>query len=236
VVRGVILLEPDAFGELETVAVSADIALARCRRCRRRFRVLPCEVLPRKRYALAVIAEQVASYASGHRSLRSVAWDLLGEQTPAHTTLHGWTEGLGAHALGRPGAEVGGVPFSRWWAESESRVPLVRAVMDAEVWVDERRYRSEARRERLEAVAKVLAMAGRVTGPPARDRLTECRRLALVWSGSCVLVFPSRFSCTAFEQGPRPERSRSPGAQEASRDRCRTPTRSPPGASSRSRP
>jgi hypothetical protein len=185
VVRGVILLEPDAFEELETVTVSAEIALARCRRCRRRFRVLPCDVLPSKCYALAVIGEQVTRYARGDQSLRGVAWGLLGERTPGHTTLHGWTEGLGAHALGRPGGEAGGVPFSRLWAECESRVSPVRELREVALEVDERRYRSGPRRERLEAMAGVLALAALVAGPPPRDALSACRRLALAWSGSC---------------------------------------------------
>ena len=44
---------------------------------------------------------------------------MLGERTPAHTTLHGWTEGLGAHALGLRGAQLGGAPFSRFLAEAQ---------------------------------------------------------------------------------------------------------------------
>ncbi|MCP4901459.1 MAG: hypothetical protein GY906_31220, partial [bacterium] len=59
--RGVILLERDEAGELHTVKVEADIALARCPCCGTRPRVLPYDVLPYKRYALPVIAEQVAT-------------------------------------------------------------------------------------------------------------------------------------------------------------------------------
>jgi hypothetical protein len=230
----VVLLERDAAGELQSVEVEAVIALARCPRCGTRPRVLPYDVLPHKRYGLAVIAEQVGSYATWRQSLREVAWGLLGERTPSHTTLHGWTEGLGAQALGLPGGEAGGAPFSRFVAEAQARVGGVRSVLEAEFWVDERRYRSEARRERLAGVARVITVAGVVTGLPAPASLAECRRLALVWSASCVLVFPSRFSCTAIEQGSRPDRRACGYRHRASRDRCPTRTRSPPGGLSRS--
>jgi hypothetical protein len=232
----VVLLERDEAGELQSVELEARIALARCPCCGTRPRVLPYDVLPRKRYGLAVIAEQVATYATWRQGLRPVAWSLLGERTPSHTTLHGWTEGLGAHVLGLPGGEVGGAPFSRWVAEAEVRIRQVRSVFETEVWVDERRYRSEARRERLAGVARVISVAGVVTGLPALASLAECRRLALVWSQSCVLVFPSRFSCTAIEQGSRPDRRASGYRHRASRERCPTRIRSPPGASSKSPP
>jgi hypothetical protein len=233
--RGVILLERDDAGELHTVEVEADIALARCPCCGRRPRVLPYDVLPYKRYALAVIAEQVATYAQWSSGLREVAWDLLGERTPSHTTLHGWTEGLGAHALGLPGGEAGGLPFSRFLAEAQARVAQVGAVLDAPFWVDERRYRSEARRERLAGVARLIAVSGIVTGLPMGEALAQCRCLSLAWSGACALVFPSRFSCTAIEHRRGPDRRSSRPRHRASRDRCPTRTRSPPGASSRSR-
>ena len=120
--RGVILLERDEFGELVSVALKAAIVLARCPRCGTRARVLPYDVLPYKQYSVAVITELASTYATGSASLRSVVWDLLGERTPAHTTLHGWTEGLGAHVLGLPGGEAGGVPFSRFVVEAQARV------------------------------------------------------------------------------------------------------------------
>jgi hypothetical protein len=53
--RGVILLERDEFGELHSVDLEAAIVLARCPRCGTRTRVLPYDVLPYKRYSVAVI-------------------------------------------------------------------------------------------------------------------------------------------------------------------------------------
>lgn len=231
--RGIILLEPDEAGELCTVQVQAQIALARCSRCGTRPRVLPYDVLAYKRYSLAVMSEEMAAYAKGGASLRGVAWSLLGERIPSHATLHGWTEGLGAHALGLPGGEVGGAPFSRFLAEAQARTPSLRACFEAHYPVDERRYRSEARRERLAAVAMVMAMGRELTECPAAQRLAHCRRLILAWSGSCVLVFPSRLSCTAIEHRGGGVARASCGDPPLSRPRCPIRTRSPPGASSR---
>ena len=117
--RGVVLLERDTYGELHTLEHQATIALARCLRCGTRPRILPYDVLPYKQYSLTVITALVSTYNTWCLSLRRVVWDLLGERTPAHTTLHGWTEGLGAHALGLPGAQLGGSPFSRFLVEPD---------------------------------------------------------------------------------------------------------------------
>ena len=230
------MLERDTYGELHTLEHQATIALARCLRCGTRSRVLPYDLLPYKRYSLPVITELVRTYATWSASLRGVVWELLGEETPAHTTLHGWTEGLGAHALGLPGAEVGGSPFSRFLVEAQARVAWVAPVVQTLFWVDERRYRSEARRERLAGVAMLLAVARLVVGALEANTLAQCRCLALRWSGSCVLVFPSRFPCTAIEHPCGADRPESRHPPPPRRDRCPTPTRSPPGASSKSRP
>lgn len=236
VTRGLVLLEPDESGELVMTEIVASVALARCTRCKIRRRVLPCDAMPRKTYGLAVIALLVAQYAAGDRSLRQVAWAQLGERTPQHTTLHGWTEGLGAHVLERPAAQGSTVPFGRVLADAESREPGVRQIASAEHRVDERRYRSEGRRERLAAVAMLLAIAVLVTCRRGADGLVEFRRLAVVWSVSCALGFPSRFSCTPIEQDGGRSRARSRPDRRGGPDRCQIRTRSPPGASSRSRP
>lgn len=235
VTRGIVLLEHDELGELHTVEVEADIALARCPCCRARLRVLPVDVLPRKQYSLAVISALSATYTTWTRSLRAVVWELLGERTPSHTTMHGWTEGLGAHALDLAGGQAGGAPFARFVVELEARVPAVRGEFEAQCWVDPRRYRSPGRRERLSAVASVIVLAQAVTGRSAPASVLECRRLVGWWSNSCVLVFPSRFSCTAIEHVVGVDRRRSQPGEPARRERCPIRTRSPPGASSRSR-
>jgi hypothetical protein len=234
--RGLVLLEPDASGEIETVPVEALVAIARCKRCKARARVLPCDVLPRKTYSATVIEHLTVGYARGDRSLRQVAWGQLGDRTPAHTTLHGWTEGLGAHVLGRPGGDAGGVPASRLVADAAARIPSVAAAMRAEVHVDPRRYRSEPRHERLAACVRMLAVVVIVAALPHPFAIAACRRLALAWSQSSVLAFNSRISSTAMEHRTGAKPARSGRTTPASRDRCPTRTRSPPGALSRSLP
>jgi hypothetical protein len=234
--RGLIVLERDAVGEWFSEEVEARIALARCPCCGTRRRVLPCDVLARKQYSLTVIAGQVARYVRGGSSLRKVVWDLLGDRTPSHTTLHGWTEGLGAHALGLPSGDVGGLPFSGVLAEAEVRVLPVRPVWEASYAVDERRYRSEPRRERLAAVARVNALAHALTGQEAPHGWVACRRLIVGWTDSCVWVFPSRLLCTAIEHRHGLNRRSCRPHHQQNRHRCLTRTRSPPGASNRSPP
>jgi len=171
--RGVVLLEQDDYGERRTDLVHGIFALARCPCCGRRFRVLPSDVLPRKTYSVGVIEHMLAEYARGERSLRSVAWETLGgERTPAHTSLHAWSEGLGAHALGLAGGEVGGgTPVSRLFAETQSRVQEIGPLLTHDYAVDLRRYRSPERRERLRSLARAgTALVEHVRpGVPNRD-------------------------------------------------------------------
>ena len=207
--RKVSLLERDPWGVPTVVAVLATLVLACCDRCGRRVRVLPLDILPRKRYGLAVIECLVTAYAKGLRSLRQVAWGLAGKRTPAHTSLHGWTEGLGAHALGREAGEVaGGTPHTALVAETQARMPGTRDV--APPAVDERRYRSEARRERLAAGAGLLAVAIVATGAESPVALASWCALALGWGLTSPLLFRSGLSSTRLEQVGAKNRARSP--------------------------
>jgi hypothetical protein len=198
--------------------------------------VLPSDVLPRKTYAAPAIELGCAAYGAGDRSLRAVAWSLLGERTPAHTTLHAWTEGLGAYALGRQTGEVPGAdPFSAVLAETRRRWPTVGAVVEQEISVDPRRYRSEARRERLAAMKRVLLVASATPAGGPDHSLSSWRRLALAPSFGLTspLAFRTGLSCTSIEHGDRARtaRSRRPDREGSS---CQTRTRSPPGDMSRS--
>jgi hypothetical protein len=232
--RGLVLLEPDESDVLQMVPLVATVALARCDRCKLRHRVLPCDALPRKTYGLSVIEHEVSAYSRGDQSLRQVAWGQLGDRTPAHTTLHGWTEGLGAHALGRPGGDLGGAPMSRLIAEAEPRVPGIAAALRTEPVPDPRRYRSEARRDRLAAVIATMTLVTVIASLPHPHAMAACRRVSLLWSGVSTLEFPSRLRCTAIEHRDRLEPSRSRSSSPRSRDRCPIRTRSPPDASSES--
>lgn len=227
----------DEHGELRSLEVRATLALACCPRCKRRWRVLPSDVLPRKVYSLPLIEHELAEYAEGARSLREVSWELLGEKTPTHTSLFGWSEGLGAHALGRARTDVElGLPASRLLAESEARCPEIAPVLRHEAPVDPRRYRSQARRERLSAMATLLLVAVLVTGMRSPDALGEWRRLAFTWTRSAVLVFPATISRTRIGHVQREKPPTSRPASHPSTDPCPHPARSPPGASKRSPP
>jgi hypothetical protein len=240
--RGLSLLEPDAAGELEAVELEATIALAYCPRCQGRVRVLPCDVLPHKHYSVAVIAAAAGAYTvpDWAESLRSAVWTMLGERTPSHTTLHAWTEGLGAHALGLPAGAfagpTGGWPFSRVLAEAEARFPEVGSVWAADVGVDPRRYRSEGRRERLAAVARVLAVAETLSEVPPPDALATWRGLIVRGSASFGLCFPTGLLCTGIEHVDPSDRRASRARAPPRSRRCPIPTPSPPGASSKSPP
>ena len=231
--RKLVLFERDEHGQRQCRLEEARIALARCPTCKRRIRVLPCDVLPRKRYALELIEHEVAAHAGGAPSLRQVAWSVLGEPTPAHTTLFAWTEGLGAHVLGRAsGAALGAEPFSRLLAETVARMPAAESAARAQVPVDPRRYRSEARHERLGALARLVLVAGLVTGRRAPDSFSDWRCLALSWSLAAPLSFRTGLSCTGIEHLDQKSGGGSRPACPTPPARGPTRARSPPRASS----
>ncbi|MBM4061047.1 MAG: hypothetical protein FJ265_08110 [Planctomycetes bacterium] len=230
VIRSFGWLERDHFGQPMARRGQVALAMAFCARGHR-IRVLPCDMLRFKRYALSLIEHEVAAYLAGDVSLRQVAWSLHGEPTPQHTTLHAWTEGLGAHVLGRDA--VAGEPHTAMVAETLARWPEVAtATTTALPAIDSRRYRSEARRERLAAVALLLAMAAAVLAlRDSASRLTAWRGLAIGFGVTSPLSFRTGRPCTAIEQAvtqtaascrawPRPTRRSPPNR-----------TRSPPGAS-----
>jgi hypothetical protein len=234
--RGLVVLEVDEYGVAQTRRVEAEFALARCRSCGRRSRVLPSDVLPHKTYGLAVIEHVVAQYATWKHSLRTVAWSLPGEHALAYSTLHAWTEGLGAYALGRSIGEVAGAdPFAAVLRETKTRCPEVGEIARKEGSVDPRRYRSEPRRERLEVLPSCLEVARQVDdGSLAGGPLCAWRRRALGFSLSSPFSFRTGLSRTAFERIH--SRKRDPAGQTAAAGGrpCETRTRSPPGDTTRS--
>jgi len=203
------------------------------------LRVLPCDVLPRKQYSLPLIEHASRQYARGEKSLRQVVGSMLGEQTPEHSTLRGWTEGLGAFASGRPASLLAGdAPASRLLAESAARFPRVTAESQEPHAVDPRRYQSLARRDRLAAMAMLLAVATVVTGLASSQSLTCWRQMALAWPQACDLAFWSSIRTTPIPHVAPAQRRRSASdGPEAKEDTAAwsTRTRSPPGDTSRSR-
>jgi hypothetical protein len=236
-----VVLVRDEHGERVATKKTLEIALAACRTCGKRFRVLPSDVLPWKQYGLAVIAELCQAHTVDDLSLRDAVWKKFTGETPAHSTLHAWTEGLGAFVLGRPGSgRPDTVPFSAILSETTKRWPQIAAATTAPI--NPHRYRSEARCERLVAVASVLAIASAFTTATALATSTSspplCTwRLATVTFGlMSPFSFQTGFRCTSSEHRASRVAEASGSPPTTGGLSCPTRTRSPPGATSRSRP
>ncbi|MCP4040032.1 MAG: hypothetical protein GY733_24015 [bacterium] len=245
IARPVVLLADDGDGELVASRQTLSIARARCSTCKSRFRLLPSDVLPHKRYGLAVIATTAAAHVEANKSLRSAAWTTHTGQTPAYSTLHAWTEGLGAFVLGRSfGSLPDAHPFQAIVAATNARWSALETTQLPPPCIDSRRHRTEARRERLLAVADILAMARVVTDVAAldlelatdRSRLCSWRQLAIGLGVPAPFAFRTGITCTPSEHviATDPE---SPGLPQPTGDsKCQVRSRSPPSASSRSLP
>lgn len=232
--RLLIVLERDSYGDWHTRKLDVQIVLVRCRYCKSRRRLLPCDILPYKHYSIQVIALVVCRYQAGDFSLREVAWNFMDGHTPSHKTLHGWSEGLGAHVLGLPKGDLGGLPFSRILTEAEVRVPTVRDAFEATYPVDARRYRSESRRERLSAVGRLIAFARTLSGKSSPEDWVLCWCLMVQWTHAWVIWFPSRILCTPMTQVESSDvRSFETDSQRSAKP-CQIRTRSPPGGSNKS--
>jgi hypothetical protein len=198
--RTAFILEKDEYGIDTVVERKVKIALGRCPICKCRCRVLPADILPYKLYSLPVIELAVSLYNRGDLSLRQVAWDqLYGERTPEHTTLHGWTEGLGAYWLGRTVGEVTfSVPATRILAELELRFSQMKSLHSIPVWINPQRYRSQGRLERLEA-CKRLEIIGTMLDVKNPWKFCELNRLIVSWGNSFGLGFRTGICCTPIE-------------------------------------
>jgi hypothetical protein len=197
VVRGVWVLEKDEQGIVTVVKLQMRIALARCPVCKRRFRILPADILPYKHYSLAVIEHSVHLYNQGYLSLRAVVWDgFYGEYAPSHTTLHAWSEGLGAYWSGRCFGEVAyALPASRIVAELEIRIPEIAPLHSIPVLVNPQRCRSLQRRERLEACRRFEKICMMISWC-----FCELNRLIVSWGTSFGFGFRTGITSTPFER------------------------------------
>ena len=196
VVRTVLVLKKDEYGIDTVVKLKILIALARCPICKSRFRILPADILPYKHYGLAVIERGVCLYNQGYLSLRAVAWDeFYGERTPSHTTLHAWTEGLGAYWSGRCFGEVAySLPAARIMVELEIRFPQIAPLHTTPALVNPKRYRSPERRERLEACQRFEKTCVMIIA-----FFCELNRLIVGWGTSFGFGFRTGILSTLFE-------------------------------------
>lgn len=74
------------------------VPLSVCDLCKRRFRVLPIEILPYKTYSLPVIESACRLYCISDYGLRKTVKQIPGD-APHYSTLHGWLGGIGERAL-----------------------------------------------------------------------------------------------------------------------------------------
>jgi hypothetical protein len=198
--RTAFLLEKDD-DDIDTVVKdTVKIVLVRCPVCKGRYRLLPADILPKKLYTVPVIELSVSLYNQGDLSLRHVVWDhFYGERAPAHSTLHAWTEGLGAWWLGQAMGEVAfSVPATRIQAELEIRYPQMRSCHFQPIWINPQRYRSQGRRERLEA-CKRFEIVGTLLAFKNTWNFVELNRLIVSWGTSFGLGFKTGIGCTASE-------------------------------------
>jgi len=198
--RGSFMLEKDDEGIDTVVKLTVVIVLVKCPICKSRFRLLPADILPHKHYSLPVIELSVSFYNRGDLSLRRVVWNqLYGERTPEHTTLHAWTEGLGAWWLGQAIGEVAFcVPATRIQAELEIRYPQMGSLHCQPVWINPQRYRSQGRRERLEA-CKRFEIVGTMIASGNPCNFVKINRLIVSWGNWFGLGFKTVIGCTASE-------------------------------------
>jgi len=173
----------------------------RCTVCRRRMRVLPVEIAPRKSYTRPVIETACATYAAlsrGTITLRQTV-SRLGKDAPHFSSLHGWLGAMGARALGRLDRHGQGPPVAALIAESAKGLrPELLAAWNQSYPVVPRKYRSRHRREQLEACARLLDAAGRLFPHAAYpwsawEQWLEARFHVTAWG------FPARFPCTAIQ-------------------------------------
>jgi hypothetical protein len=177
-----------------------------CTVCRKRLRVLPVEIAPRKSYTRPVIETACTTYAAQSRPTITLRQTVarLGKNAPHPSSLHGWLGAMGARALGRLDRHGHGPPVAALIAESAK---VLSRGLQAE-WTQPRsvspsKYRSPQRRERLEACARLFDAAGRLFPQAAYpctawEQWLESRFHVTAWG------FPARFPCTAIQQhGPR---------------------------------
>jgi hypothetical protein len=164
------------------------VPLSKCDVCSSRRRLLPMELLPWKPYALPTMQKFIAAYnASPHGWRRTVNDTPGGFYKPHFTTVHGWASGLGERALdqvklNRVRAMVNKPPFLEPFTtlfqtvESRHGLPAVKA-FSAEVTVFPEKYRSQRRKEHLEANLRLLNLAALI---PAHREEREPQSLLLL--------------------------------------------------------
>lgn len=184
--RGLYVVTPVTVGQqtvVELVRVECIVPLAQCDGCECLCRVLPADVHARKQYSLPAIEHYAGRYFQGDISLRAAVNTLFGE-SPAHTTIHGWTEGMGAYALGHPAGEVANATPAQAIRErlAERQLTGTSPAPQPPPALLVLRARSAARASRLASGFVLLALAddvARRTGPAPSGGLAALNVLIL---------------------------------------------------------
>lgn len=157
--------------------------------------------------------------------LRGAVWGLLGA-APSHSSLHGWSEGLGDYLTGSRKRKIScATPASRLLEESRRRHGEVFASEKKPVPIPPHRYRSEDRKVRLEALARFLGATKALGG------MGIWVSLILVWIVGASFDFPAAISHTPIEHRDRARAGGSRGQPQKEEPRCKIRGRSPPGDS-----
>lgn len=172
-----------------------------CTVCKKRFRVLPFEIAPYKSYTRPVIETACAAYVDAQRPAASLRQTVqrMGTGRPDPASLHGWLGSLGARALGRLDRHGLGPPVAVLIAESAQRLSReLPAAWTQPYPVASCKYRTVARRERLEACGRLFDTAGRLFPQAAYpwsawEGWLQSRLHVPAWG------FPARFPCTAIQ-------------------------------------
>jgi len=201
------------------------VPIAECGTCGSRRRVLSADLLPGKQYSIPLIQRYEEEYFR-RPSYRSAVQVEIGSWKPHFTTLHGWLGGMGERVLdqttlGRdrptPCAKPSLAPFTALVEETDRMTAgSTGKAFSTAVRVPAMRFRSERRREHLEAFHRLLALTAVIPiaatdGTP--NSFTSLERLGLLRFRMPMLLFRSRIRGTPIQHvpAPPPRYTRSPG-------------------------
>jgi hypothetical protein len=185
------------------------LPLARCADCKARIRVLPRELVPFKSFSLPVIEEACRRYLDPdpngpglRRTVRS-----MGKYASVHSTLWRWLAGLGERALDHGAVQK--VPAYRRLppacsliAESDKRLGRgLGKFWQRHFTIPWWKYKSQKRREQLEACARVLAAARHLFAEPLHP-LSEWHGRLIGWLHVAAWAFPTGIPCTDMQLTP----------------------------------
>jgi hypothetical protein len=191
------------------------IVLARCLDCQGRFRVLPAEILPYKRFSLPLIEKYCRIYFTpeldGPDLRKTVAGPPGNYPRPHYTTLHRWLTFLGERILDRLPLSsqssrgsaprfsfpIPWLPTSALISESAKRLQTgIKRWWNHPVKIPSWKYKSPRRREQLQACARLLATASHLF-PDDPHPLTAWEGKIIEYLNVAGWWFPSGYACTA---------------------------------------